>query len=56
MLDIFVNLLTTAGSVGKVTEASLYSNGFMVIEVEEDGNHCTLTYAPHAQETKNETP
>lgn len=44
MLDTFISLAATAGEIGKVTSASLYPNGLIVIDVEEDGKPYSLTY------------
>lgn len=49
MLDTFINLAATAGEIGKVTTASLYPNGLIVIEVEEDGKPYALTYSAVAE-------
>ena len=53
MLDTFVSLAVTAGTIGKVTAASLYPNGLIVIEVEEDGKPYTLTYHAVAEVENN---
>ncbi len=54
MLDTFVSLAVTAGTIGKVTAASLYPSGFIAIEViAEDGKPYTLTYMANTQEAQN---
>ena len=53
MLDTFISLAATAGEIGKVTAASLYPNGLIVIEVKQDGKPHTLTYNAVAQEEQN---
>lgn len=54
MLDTFINLAATAGTLGKVTAASLYENGLIVIEVEEDEKCYTLTYNERAKVAQDE--
>ncbi len=54
MLDAFVSLVTIAGTIGKVTAASLYPSGLVVIDVEEKGTLHTLTYSSVPTEDRNE--
>ena len=49
MVELFTQLITVTNEFGKVTSASLYPNGFIAIDVEQDGKHYTLTYHEVAQ-------
>lgn len=49
MVELFTKLVTVANEFGKVTSASLYPNGFVSIDVDQDGKCYTLTYHEVAQ-------
>ena len=56
MEENFINLLTIAGTIGKVTYAMLAGDGSIFIDVEENGVMHQLSYTSVAQENSNENP
>lgn len=56
MVENFVNLLTIAGTIGKVTYALLSADGSIFIDVEENGVNHHLSYTSLAWEDSDENP